>query len=153
MLQFISNGFTCITHLLASSPPHKAIAGEDCHVQQLLRVLIYVAQPFRHSTSTLPLVDGPCHEAFISAIEAKLKLIEPAMRTADPSPLAVKDLILLCRLLQFVLSFRANWTIKAKTIGSGLTTFIFNLSLVSRHVFFLLTCWLISSSTVREKTV
>ena len=102
-------------------------------VGEMLRVLVHVSQPFRGSTATLPPVDTAVQEAFIETLDKRLKVFDSQIANEDTSAHSPQDFILLCRLLQFILSFRITWTPKTKDSSSNLSAMIFRLALVSLH--------------------
>ena len=102
-------------------------------VGEMLRVLVHVSQPFRGSTATLPPVDTAVQEAFIETLDKRLKVFDSQIANEDTSARSPQDFILLCRLLQFILSFRITWTPKTKDSSSNLSAMIFRLALVSLH--------------------
>jgi mediator of RNA polymerase II transcription subunit 12 len=102
-------------------------------VGEMLRVLVYVSQPFRGPTATLPSVDNAIQETFIETLDKRLKVLDSQVANKDTSAHSPQDFILPCRLLQFILSFRITWTPKTKDSSSNLSAMIFRLALVSLH--------------------
>ena len=102
-------------------------------VGEMLRVLVHVSQPFRCPSATLPSVDTATQEAFVEALDKRLKVLDSQIANEDTSTHSPQDFILPCRLLQFILSFRITWTPKTKELSSNLSAIIFRLALVSQH--------------------
>ncbi|KAF8875798.1 hypothetical protein CPB84DRAFT_1853156 [Gymnopilus junonius] len=125
--KFINTGFQCMTEFLSESQDPTA----DCvrRMGDLLRVLVHVSQPCRDTLSSLPTVDSQIQESFAAALDKIFKTYETEMLNNDNELQERQNLVLLSRLLQFILSFKNNWTPKSKEIFIGLSEFIFRLAL------------------------
>ncbi|KAF8160920.1 hypothetical protein B0H34DRAFT_795767 [Crassisporium funariophilum] len=129
--KFINNGFKCMTELLPITLVDSEPLNADRlrRVGELLRVLVHVSQPFRDAPGTLPVVEPAVQDTFIEALHQKMKILESQIFNDDAPPQSSQDLILPCRLLQFILSFRTTWTPKLKEMCLHISTLLFRLAL------------------------
>lgn len=96
---------------------------------EVLRVLIYVAEPLRDGPTPLPLIEPDIQDRFLSILHAKFQDIESFASSHDPIRLT-QGAILLCRFLQFSLGFRRDWTTQAVDDARGLITIVLKLIVV-----------------------
>ena len=134
--QFINNGFQCMTTLLNECQKHLSDpeVGQFRRVRELFRVLIHVSQPFRESLSTLPTVASPVQEAFLQALDERLKVLENMDLEDDDAGQSREKLVISLRMLQFVLSFKCPLTGKSKELLKHLSHVVFSWILVSFFV-------------------
>jgi mediator of RNA polymerase II transcription subunit 12 len=111
-------------------------------VGELLRALVYIAQPFRKEGPLLLNLDPTTQDDFVTIVHDKLSTIKATLveRSASATQVASgeedlsttisQQVVLLVRLLQFDLGFRGAWTPKLKDLSSSFINNLFHLSLV-----------------------
>ncbi|KAF9070892.1 hypothetical protein BDP27DRAFT_1419656 [Rhodocollybia butyracea] len=133
--KFINNGLKHVAEIIhnmdfASDSLHASVgrAGE------LLRVLIYVAEPLRDNPSELPLLDSTVQTEFFEALSTKFADLVVLLQAEDV-PTKMNDIeplmhvcVLLARFLQFDLAFRGVWTEPAKKASEALSSNLFILT-------------------------
>lgn len=105
-------------------------------VGELLRVLVYAAQPFREDQAMMPVIDSSVQDAFMEALCAQILSFEGRL-DAEPVDDRIddtQDIVLVARLLQFVLGFRATCTSKMRASMKTLSVMLFKLALVSVYL-------------------
>lgn len=120
---------------LASDSLHASLgrAGE------LLRVLIYVAEPLRDNPSELPLLDSTVQTEFFEALSTKFADLVVLLQAEDvPTNMSNTEplmhvCVLLARFLQFDLAFRGVWTEPAKKASEALSSNLFILTQVRSY--------------------
>lgn len=142
--QFINNGLKCIAEMIRESAtaPSENFRGAG----ELLRVLIYVAEPLRARQVPLPVLETSIQDEFLDAVSSNLVSVESLIASrSNPQPDAKlnQDLILMLRLLQFELGFQNPGSTKTKEASNRLTSSLFRLALVSRIPLFLGCCMLV----------
>ncbi|KAF8070344.1 hypothetical protein FPV67DRAFT_1413891 [Lyophyllum atratum] len=133
--KFINNGLQCMADMIRESSSTAEIPSQGFkRAGELLRVLIYVAEPLRRGTAPPPVIEASNQEGFIEALSSKLMSMEP-LATSDGaldtggSGLA-QEIILILRLLQFELGFRSVWSSKTKEATHQVASSLFRLSMV-----------------------
>ena len=101
---------------------------------ELLRVLVYLAEPLREETSLLPTLEPDTQHEFFDALCTQFVTVETLLGERDAADDRLHQItqsaILLARLLQFDLGFRGAWTSRAKEASTGLSATLFRLALV-----------------------
>lgn len=127
----------CVTEIIAEAPFDPALdTFADClkRAGDLLRVLIYVAEPLRDESTQLPSLDAGIQDKFFGALHKQFRdaesLLESHTMSSDHVSQATAGIILLARFLQFDLGFGGVWTGKTKEASSDLFATIFRLTLV-----------------------
>ncbi|CAA7259196.1 unnamed protein product [Cyclocybe aegerita] len=126
--KFINNGFKSMIERFSDSS-----SNEEClrRVGDLLRVLIHVSQPLRETPNSIPTVETTIHESFLEAVDKGFQALDKAVTDSDIPPECRDNLVLLCRLLQFILSFKFTLTVHSRTLCTNISTIIFRLVLRS----------------------
>ncbi|GLB37302.1 putative transcription mediator complex subunit Med12 [Lyophyllum shimeji] len=132
--KFINNGLQCIAEMIRESGSIAETQPEQFQkVGELLRVLIYVAEPLRQETAPLPEIEGSIQEAFVEALSSKLVSMEHTA-TSNSIPRrdveVVQELALVLRLLQFELGFRSVWSPRTKEATEQMASTLFRLTMV-----------------------
>lgn len=141
--RFIANGLKCINELLQElKSGHMTSVADKLHrIGELLRALVYIAQPFRKEAPLLLNLDPAIQDDFVAILHDKLSSIKatlvkssasaqvPVISGEDPSTVISQQVVLLVRLLQFNLGFRGAWTQKLKDLSSSFITNLFDLAL------------------------
>lgn len=108
-------------------------------IGELLRALVYIAQPFRKEGPLLLNLDPLVQDDFVVILHDKLSEIKvtlesnPSAQVADrevQSAQISQQVVLLVRLLQFDLGFRGAWTPKLKDLSTTFIKNLFHLALV-----------------------
>lgn len=108
-------------------------------VGELLRALVYIAQPFRKEGPLLLNLDPMVQDEFVTIIHDKLSTIKVTLESStpiqattgeDPSATVSQQVVLLVRLLQFDLGFRGAWIPKLKDLSGALINSLLQLALV-----------------------
>jgi mediator of RNA polymerase II transcription subunit 12 len=142
-IQFIANGFKCINELLQEFISEQMTSALDKlrHVGEVLRALVYIAQPFRKEGTLFLNLDPLVQDDFVAILHDKLSEIIATLKsnassTIDLSVQISPPIVLLVRLLQFDLGFRGAWTPKMKDLGGAFIRNLFDLALVRLSWFF-----------------
>ncbi|KAL0956176.1 hypothetical protein HGRIS_002336 [Hohenbuehelia grisea] len=129
--KFINNGLNCLVDILKNS----GISREDRthRVGELLRVLAYIAEPFR-GDNALPQADANIQDNLIDALRLSFSALKSSLRVTeeeDHDSLAALTewAVLLARLLQFVLGFQGSQLGKIKAHGAEIGTTLFKIAL------------------------
>jgi len=111
-------------------------------VGELLRALVYIAQPFWKEGPLLLNLDSVVQNDFVVIFRDKLSVIRstltesngsiqvPVSSGEDLSMTISQQVVLLVRLLQFDLGFRGAWTPRLRDLSSELINDLFHLALV-----------------------
>ena len=120
-LKFINNGISCVANVLDKISPNlegSALLETCSRAGELLRVLIYVAEPLRNEQhNEMPILDPEVQDRFFDVVCTKLEwmavIAERYAENKDNSTLEhVQPTVLLAKFLQFDLGFRGVWTQK-----------------------------------------
>ncbi|THV06762.1 hypothetical protein K435DRAFT_711026 [Dendrothele bispora CBS 962.96] len=131
--KFINNGLKHVTEVIRDmSFSESSCAAASSRVGELLRVLIYVAEPLREDSSDLPAIQPQIQDNFFQALSLKFKEVSRILHSENSHSNARSDLMqvtmLLARFLQFDLAFRGVWTEKTRGMSLELATIIFSLT-------------------------
>ncbi|KAF9453917.1 hypothetical protein P691DRAFT_798859 [Macrolepiota fuliginosa MF-IS2] len=137
---FIANGFKCINELLQELKSEQMTSALDKlrRVGELLRALVYIAQPFRKEGPLLLNLDPAVQDDFVAILYDKLSTIKATLESSAPAQAAGREdlsstisqqVVLLVRLLQFDLGFRGAWTPKLKDLSAPFISNLFYLAL------------------------
>lgn len=140
-IQFIANGLKCISELLQELKSEQMTSLPDKlhRVGELLRALVYIAQPFRKEGPLLLNLDPAVQDDFVAILHDKLSTIKATLSSSasaqatcgeDLSATISQQVVLLVRLLQFDLGFRGAWTPKLRDLSATFINNIFYLALV-----------------------
>jgi mediator of RNA polymerase II transcription subunit 12, fungi type len=115
--------------------PQKASEeGLSSRISELLRVLIYVAEPLRQERDHLSLLDPKLQIGVFERLTAKLEKIEEGLSHVESTVLdesqVVKAIMLYCRCIQFSLGFHATWSPTISLTLAKLRECLFKLVLV-----------------------
>ena len=109
------------------------LKGSLKRASELLRVLVYVAEPLRADGASIPSIERLIQDEFFSSLCSQISTLEKAL-TQEPSnypPLQfTQEIILLARLLQFDLGFRNIWTPTTNAASVELSKSLYKLVLV-----------------------
>ena len=101
---------------------------------ELLRVLVYVAEPLRADGASIPSIERLIQDEFFSALCSQISTLEKALTQEGSSHYPpfqfTQEVILLARLLQFDLGFRNVWTPTTHSASIELSKSLFKLVLV-----------------------
>ncbi|KAG5646822.1 hypothetical protein DXG03_002199 [Asterophora parasitica] len=131
--KFINNGLKCITEIIQDS--RSAVQNLSQGFQragELLRVLIYIAEPLREGPEPLPLVDTSIQDDFADALASKIHSMEH-FATSNYAPEMVggeesEYMVLILRLMQFELGFRTVWSSKMKEATEKAVSSLFRIA-------------------------
>lgn len=98
-------------------------------VGELLRLLVQVSEPLRDTPNSLPVIDPLVQETFLQVILEKLKHLQNCPMDEETC-FKWRNCLILPRLIQFILSFKCNWTQGSKEISKELSDVIFDVLLV-----------------------
>ncbi|KAG5638808.1 hypothetical protein H0H81_010037 [Sphagnurus paluster] len=130
--KFINIGMQCITEILTQPTSSENNIQSFQRAGELLRVLIYVAEPLREGTAPLPLVEISIEENFVDALLSKVVSMEPTITSDSPLEVIAEDvnqeIVLLLRFLQFEMGFRTIWTSKIKDATDKIASSLFKLA-------------------------
>ncbi|KAF5386158.1 hypothetical protein D9615_002361 [Tricholomella constricta] len=132
--KFINNGLRCITEIiLESRSPIQKLSRGFQRAGELLRVLMYVAEPLREKSVLLPLVETSIQDEFIEALSSKLASMEEFATSNNGSETLeanlAQEMVLILRLLQFELGFRTIWSSKMKEATDKVVSSLFRLAM------------------------
>jgi len=107
----------------------------DClrRVGELLRVLVQVSEPLRDTPNSIPTIDPLVQEKFLQAILSRFQLMQKCSMDEETCS-KWRDSLVLPRLIQFILSFKCNWSQESKELSKELSGVIFDILLV---------CWIV----------
>jgi mediator of RNA polymerase II transcription subunit 12 len=135
--QFIANGFKCINELLQEFISEQMTSALDKlrHVGEVLRALVYIAQPFRKEGALFLNLDPAVQDDFVTILHDKLSEMITTLKSSASSAIDLsvqisQPIVLLVRLLQFDLGFRGAWTPKMKDLSGAFIKNLLNLALV-----------------------
>jgi mediator of RNA polymerase II transcription subunit 12, fungi type len=135
---------SCVSDVLAKLSPNlegTALLETCTRASELLRVLIYVAEPLRMDQHTeMPVLDEEVQNRFFDVIHTKLewmasKALSYTGTQSEEMAIFVQPTVLLARFLQFDLGFRGIWTERVSARSASLVSALFRLVLVRYTIF------------------
>ncbi|KAF8638047.1 hypothetical protein AX16_010679 [Volvariella volvacea WC 439] len=132
--KFINNGLKCIGELLKRASLIAGTLGPSLErASELLRVLAYVAEPFRDDLSSLPTLEPSIQNEFFTSLCMQIMSLESTLtRQEKPEHIPnqfTQEITLLARLLQFNLGFKGVWTVETKGVAANLSNSLLKLAL------------------------
>ena len=100
-------------------------------IEDLLRVLLRVSQPFQERSASMPDIEPFIHEEFFTTLHKRLLQVESLMSNNEPRNSLGQESVLMLRLLQFGLGFRNVWWFNRRDISDDLPSLLFKCALVS----------------------
>ncbi|ESK91038.1 rna polymerase ii mediator complex component [Moniliophthora roreri MCA 2997] len=130
--KFINNGLRRVTDVISRMTFTLPVLKDSLvRAEELLRVLIYVAEPLRDDPAGLPAVGSDIQDSFLPLLLSKWeelsRLIQADALEQETRVSFSEAVILLARFLQFYLAFRGIWTDKARETSTKLAQILFNL--------------------------
>ncbi|KAF5370753.1 hypothetical protein D9758_002110 [Tetrapyrgos nigripes] len=130
--KFINNGLKHVAEIIRDmSFSEGSCVALLSRAGELLRVLIYVAEPLREDATDLPSIQCAIQDNFFQALTSRFKDLSEMLHMENTSPSGRADLMqatmLLARFLQFDLAFQGIWTEKTKAMSTDLSATIFSL--------------------------
>ena len=103
-------------------------------VEDLLRILLHVAQPFQERSAPMPDIEPFIHEEFFTTLHERFLRVESLVSNNESGNGVGQESVLMLRLLQFSLGFRNVWWCNRRDISDNLPSLLFKLALVSNLV-------------------
>lgn len=127
----------CLVDSLPTSFEILNDSGSLSRVGQLLRVLIYVAEPLKEGR-LVALLEENVQERILSSLSTQLQgavqKMTAAPREESEREYFNKTLILECRCLQFVLGLHVSWNARTSAVLEHLRDALFSLALVREYL-------------------